>query len=214
MRGFRDWILKPFLTAVFVIVLAGLIHAFVPQKYSLTTIRDSLVRKSRPDYDRKLSDALLAELLNGGFTFFVRHASRDQGRASIAIDRALLLDKTFVPTEYQRGPCLNELGRVESQTLGYFLRAARIPISEVVASPVCRARETAELSLGRVDRFDPSLIWTTLLAPGEEREEQKENLRSCWSRHRAPGRTGCLWLTARCWNRSATKTSTLKKPGW
>ena len=74
-----------------------------------------------------------------------------------------------MPTEYRRGLCLNELGRVESQVLGHFFRAAKIPVGEVVASPVCRARETAELSLGRIDRFDPSLILTLLLAPDEER---------------------------------------------
>jgi hypothetical protein len=36
------------------------------------------------------------------------------------------------------------------QLLGHFFRAAKIPIGEVVATPVCRAREAAELSLGRV----------------------------------------------------------------
>ena len=108
MRGFRDWVLKPLLTAVSVIMLAGLIHAFFPRQYSFTAIRDHLVKKWLPDHNRKLSDALLAELPNGGFTFFIRHGNRDD--LSIAIDRASLLDKTFVPTEFQRGLCLNEPG--------------------------------------------------------------------------------------------------------
>ena len=127
----------------------------------------------RPDHDRKLSDAFLAEVRNGGFTFFIRHASSDD-LSTVAIDRASVLNKTFVPTEYQKGLCLNERGQVESQVLGHFFRAAKIPIGEVVASPMCRARETAELSPGRVDRADPSLILTTLLAPGE-RAAQKKN---------------------------------------
>ena len=54
MRGFGDWVLKPLLTAVFVIVLAGLIQAFLPKQYSFTAIRDHLVKKGRPDYDRNL----------------------------------------------------------------------------------------------------------------------------------------------------------------
>jgi phosphohistidine phosphatase SixA len=187
MRGFGDWVLKPLLTAVLVIVLAGLIQAFVPKQYSFTAIRDHLVKKGRPDHDRDLSPALLAELRNGGFTFFIRHASRDAADRSSGVDRAAVLDKTFVPTEYQRGLCLNEDGRVESQVLGHFFRAAKIPIGEVVASPVCRARETAELSIGRVDRFDPSLIVTTLLAPGEERAVQKKNLKKLLEQTPASG---------------------------
>jgi Histidine phosphatase superfamily (branch 1) len=179
MRGFRDWVLQPLLTAVFVIVLGGLIYAVLPWRDALTALRGHLVEKGRPVYDRNLSDALLTELRNGGFTFFVRHGSRDE--VSNAIDRASLLN--IVPSEYRRGLCLNEQGRVESQILGQFFRAAKIPIGEVVASPVCRARETAELSLGRVDRLDPSLIYPPLLAPGEERAAQM-NLKKLL--HQAP----------------------------
>jgi broad specificity phosphatase PhoE len=167
MRGFRDWVLQPLLTAVFVIVLGGLIYAFLPWRDVLTALQHFRER-GPPDYDRTLSDALLAELRNGGFTFFVRHGSRDE--VSDAIDRASLLN--IVPSEYRRGLCLNEQGRVESQILGQFFRAEKIPIGEVVASPVCRARETAELSLGRVDRLDPSLILPPLLTPGEQRAAQ------------------------------------------
>jgi phosphohistidine phosphatase SixA len=185
MRWSRDWVLQPLLTAVFVIVLGGLIHAFWPLQYSLTALHGRFVKKWQPDHNRNLSDALLAELRNGGFTLFVRHASRDEG--SNGIDRASVLDKTFVPMEYRRGLCLNELGRVESQVLGHFFRAAKIPIGEVVASPLCRARETAELSLGRVDRLDPSLLPTLLLAPGEERAAQTKNLRKLLAHTPAAG---------------------------
>jgi phosphohistidine phosphatase SixA len=175
MRWSWGWVLQPLVTALFVIVLGGLVHAFWPLQYSVTALHGRLVKKWQPDHDRTLSDSLVGELQNGGFTLFVRHSSRDEG--SNAIDRASVLDKTFVPTEYRRGLCLNERGRVESQVLAHFFRAAKIPIAEVVASPLCRARETAELSLGRIDRLDPSLIPTLLLAPGEERAAQRKNLR-------------------------------------
>jgi broad specificity phosphatase PhoE len=169
MREFRYWVLQPLLTAVFVIVLSGLIYAFyafLPWRDPLTALRGHLVEK-RP-YDRNLSNDLLAELRNGGFTLFVRHGKSDGGNA--AIDRASLLK--IVPSEYQRSVCLNEQGRAESQILGQFFSAKKIPIGEVVASPVCRARETAELSLGRVDRLDPSLIFPDLLAPDERHAAQ------------------------------------------
>jgi phosphohistidine phosphatase SixA len=185
MRGFRDWVLQPLLTAAFVIVLGGLIYAFLPWQSSLARLQRHFVRTLQIDYNRNLSDGLLAELRNDGFTFFVRHASRDE--LSPAIDRAAVLDKTFVPTEYRRGLCLNEQGRVESQIIGYFFRAAKISIGEVVASPVCRARETAELAFGHVDRLDPSLILTNLLAPGEERAAQKKNLKKLLEQTPASG---------------------------
>src|SRR5689334_7001607 len=93
MRLSRDWVLQPLLTAAFVIVLGGLIHVFWPSQYSLTALHGRLVKKWQPNHNRNLSDALLAELRNGGFTIFVRHASRDEG--SNAIDRASVLEKTF-----------------------------------------------------------------------------------------------------------------------
>ena len=181
MRWSRDWVLQPLVTAVFVIALGELMHAFLPWQSSW--LRGHLVSTWQPDYSRDLSDGLVADSRNGGFTFFVRHGDRDE--EPDAIDRASLLN--IVPSEHRRGLCLNELGRVESQILGNFFRAAKIPIGEVIASPVCRARETAELSLGRVDRLDPSLILSTLLAPGEERAAQRMNLKKLLEQTPAAG---------------------------
>ena len=84
MRGFRDWTLQPLLTAVLLILLGGLVHAFLPWQHLLTALQAYLVKSWRPDQNQNLSDSLLFELRNGGFTFFVRHASRDE--VSIAID--------------------------------------------------------------------------------------------------------------------------------
>jgi phosphohistidine phosphatase SixA len=162
-----EWLVKPFLTALWVVVLGGLLVGTFSQQYSFVALREILHRKFAQDYERKLSASLLSELRAGGFTFFIRHASRDgvDVPATSALDWAFTVDPAAVPAEFHWGLCLNEFGRVESRLLGQFFRRATIPVGEVLASPLCRARETAELSVGRVDRLEPSLV--TIGGPNE-----------------------------------------------
>jgi phosphohistidine phosphatase SixA len=155
-----EWLIKPLVTALWIVILAGLLVGTFSQQYSFAALRETVYRKFAQDYERKLSASLLSELRGGGFTLFIRHASRDgvDVPATSALDWAFTVDPAVVPAEYRWGLCLNEFGRVESRLLGQFFRRASIPVGEVLASPLCRTRETAELSVGRVDRLEPTLV--------------------------------------------------------
>ena len=175
-----EWFLKPLLTACFVMIVCWVVLVVFSKEFGLP-YRELIWRKLTDQYQhqRKLSPALIADLRSGGFTLFIRHASRD-GTSSpslAAIDRASVLDKTLIPPDFRPGLCLNETGRVESRLLGHFLKSANIPVGEVLASPICRARETAELSVGRINRLDFSLVFENALAGSTERTILNEKLK-------------------------------------
>ena len=96
---------------------------------------------------------MAAALRQGGLTLVVRHAIADAN-----INQQELLRSCA----FQRN--LTEAGRRQARAIGNAVRALRIPIGEVRASPLCRARDTARLAFGRVtvdrDLVSPGVIGT------------------------------------------------------
>ena len=99
------------------------------------------------------SERTVAALQEGGLTLVVRHAIADAN-----INRQEFLRSCA----FQRN--LTEAGRGQARAIGSAVRALRIPIGEVRASPLCRARDTARLAFGRVtldrDLISPGVIGT------------------------------------------------------
>ena len=83
---------------------------------------------------------LIAELRSGGFVLYMRHANTDSSRQ----DAVPIVDASDCSTQRT----LSEEGRELSVRLGRYFRIARIPVAEVVHSPLCRARDTARLAFG------------------------------------------------------------------
>lgn len=93
--------------------------------------------------------ALAEALRAGGYVFLFRHAAtdwsvRDAGRGNL------------VDCSTQRN--LSDAGRADARRIGEAVRALRIPIGAVLASPFCRTRETAELAFGKAETT-PRLMW-------------------------------------------------------
>lgn len=84
--------------------------------------------------------ALVKALRAGGYVIAVRHAKTDMSQKDY-------IEFDFNDCSKQRN--LDEQGRSEARAVGEAVKALRIPISEVYASPYCRTRETAELIFGR-----------------------------------------------------------------
>ncbi|MCU0868042.1 MAG: histidine phosphatase family protein [Burkholderiales bacterium] len=101
-----------------------------------------------PNRESFASKLTLARVLQqGGLIVFVRHARTDGARADmdpVDLDRC----------DTQR--VLSEAGREQAKRLGDAWRALRVPTADVVASPFCRTRETAEIAFGRAS-VDPTL---------------------------------------------------------
>ena len=90
-------------------------------------------------------DALLAALRGGGLTLYFRHTATDFKQN----DKA---SRGFDDCANQRN--LIERGRNDARAIGGAIRALQIPVERVLASPLCRTMETAQLIFGRAQ---PSL---------------------------------------------------------
>jgi len=82
----------------------------------------------------------LAEVRKGGFVLYMRHGSTDNSRP----DRAPSVDLNDCNTQR----VLNDEGRKQATAVGHAIAKAKIPVGEVFHSPLCRARESAELAFG------------------------------------------------------------------
>ena len=82
---------------------------------------------------------LRAALLRGGYVLYFRHASTDFGQNDERMT-------DFDNCASQRN--LTERGRSDARAIGAAIRRLDIPIGDVLASPFCRTRETAELIFG------------------------------------------------------------------
>jgi phosphohistidine phosphatase SixA len=84
-------------------------------------------------------------LRKGGYTLFFRHGVSDFSQQDLHLDG--------------HGPCteqrnLTDAGRKLASDIGADVKATRIPIGDVLASPFCRTRESAQLMFGRVTVTD------------------------------------------------------------
>jgi phosphohistidine phosphatase SixA len=86
---------------------------------------------------------LLAALRGGGLIIYFRHADTDFKQTDIR--PVNLADCT-------RQRNLTDRGREHARSIGAAIRALAIPIGTVLASPLCRTVETAELAFGAAER--------------------------------------------------------------
>ena len=84
--------------------------------------------------------ALLQALRGGGLILYFRHTSTDFGQNDDAMNG-------YEDCARQRN--LTDRGRDEARRIGDAIKRLDIPIGDVLASPFCRTRETAQLIFGR-----------------------------------------------------------------
>src|SRR5436309_3246493 len=83
---------------------------------------------------------LLAALREGGLILYFRHTSTDFGQND---------DQMTGYEDCARQRNLTDQGREEARRIGAAVKHLGIPVGDVLASPFCRTRETAELMFGR-----------------------------------------------------------------
>lgn len=83
------------------------------------------------------AEVLVAAMQDGGKVIYLRHAATNQQE----VDTGRLGNRSG-----QRN--LSRDGMRQAERLGQALRALRVPLNEILASPVFRARDTAELAFG------------------------------------------------------------------
>jgi phosphohistidine phosphatase SixA len=93
--------------------------------------------------ERMADRALIDELRKGGYVLYIRHGITDNSRA----DRYPSVDLNDCSTQR----VLSDQGRSLMREVGKQIRAAKIPVGEMLVSPMCRTRESAELMGIRLD---------------------------------------------------------------
>jgi broad specificity phosphatase PhoE len=105
---------------------------------------------------------VVRELQEGGLVLVLRHAVADA-----EISRQEKLSSCTL----QRN--LTEAGREQSREIGRAMDALRIPVDEVRASPMCRARDTARLAFGAAEA-DRRLVSPGVIGDeGDDRERAR-----------------------------------------
>jgi len=84
--------------------------------------------------------ALLQALRSGGLILYFRHTSTDFGQNDDAMSG-------YEDCARQRN--LTDRGRDEARGIGAAIKRLSIPVGDVLASPFCRTRESAQLIFGR-----------------------------------------------------------------
>ena len=121
-----------------------------------------------PFTEYPITPALVRELRQGGFVLYMRHGITDNSRA----DRLPSVDLNDCSTQRQ----LSDEGRDLMKRVGQSMRKARIPVGNVLVSPMCRTRESAQLAFG--DRFDTvdALMYSSTMT-SEEKKPRIEALK-------------------------------------
>lgn len=125
------------------------------------------------------SKELLSRLRQGGYVLYLRHGDTDNTRA----DRYPAVDLADCSTQRP----LSAAGRKIAAQVGAYLREARIPISDVSVSPLCRAKDTAAIAFPHLKpTVDNELMYTANLTD-EQKKPIIANTRRLLSAPVAPG---------------------------
>ena len=126
-------------------------------------------------------EEMLADALReGGVVLVMRHA-----RTEPATDAIEVLG------DCSRQRNLSEAGRQQARAIGADIRALGVPVGEVRASPLCRARETAELAFGKA-KVDRVLVSPGVVGTAEDDDRRIAALRRMTT---APPRTATVLVT-------------------
>lgn len=127
----------------------------------------SAVASAQGDSDFKakpMTQELMDQLRKGGFVIYMRHGPTDTARP----DRAPQVDLNDCNTQRP----LTDYGRRLAERLGQMVRNAGIPVNEVVSSPMCRARESAEAAFGKNFTVVTNLMYSGNMTTAEKQGAQ------------------------------------------
>lgn len=103
---------------------------------------------------------LLQAIQKGGYVLYMRHSLTDTSRPDqVPLDL----------NDCNKQRPLSVTGRKLAEALGEQIRKAGIPVGEIMASPMCRAKHTAEEAFGKGNiQLDELLLYTSHLTKAEK----------------------------------------------
>ncbi len=112
--------------------------------------------KSEPIINAKADAYWANEIKNGGYTLYFRHSQRsfEMGGLITAYDFVQLLknDDNLGMT------CLTSQGKQDANLVGVIFKMSGVKIGNVISSPLCRSKEMAMISFGKIDAIENSFV--------------------------------------------------------
>lgn len=122
------------------------------------TLRDIYTYVKQHDNTQDPAEYWISQLRSGGGLFLhIRHADRAESIDISGFD-FWEIESSGNSEVIQEYVCLTEEGKTQAALLRLALEQLKTPLF-VVSSPSCRARETAEISAGRIDLVDISAMY-------------------------------------------------------
>ncbi len=128
--------------------------------------------------EKPITAELISEIRRGGFVLYMRHGTTDNSRP----DRVPAVDLNDCNTQR----VLSDAGRMLMKQVGEAIREAKIPLGEILVSPMCRTTESAHLSIGDDFKLSEPLMYSANMT-SEQKRPRLEALRRILS---APVQTG------------------------
>jgi hypothetical protein len=127
------------------------------------------VSQSLPYTHVSEEDLIWAErVIQGGYILVFRHADREAWGDTRGFDAYELATATLAEeSSFARATCLTEQGKEEAKLIGKVFELLGVDISYVVSSPSCRARQTAQIAFGSIDRISNSLLHRSAMMPSQ-----------------------------------------------
>ncbi len=150
----RTWLQRGVRVSAAMVVFPAMVLA------ALTGERGALAAEPPEFVVRVATRADLQAVRGGGYVLYLRHGTTDTSRP----DRSPQVDLDDCSTQR---PLTGE-GRKLMARVGEYVRRAGIPIGDILVSPLCRARESAEAAFG--DRFaiEPRLMYSGNMTDAEK----------------------------------------------
>lgn len=111
--------------------------------------------------EKPVTPAIIKQLRAGGYVLYMRHGTTDTTRP----DRVPSVDINDCSTQRP----LAEEGVREVTGVGEAIRKAKIPVGEVISSPLCRAKDSALAAFGANFTVNNRLIYTANMTTDEKK---------------------------------------------
>ncbi len=130
--------------------------------WQLPAIAQSVSPAAKPAFVEVMANRdLIDKIHKGGYVLYLRHGYTDNTRA----DQFPNVDLNDCNTQR----LLNDQGRALMRDVGKALRKAKIPLGEVIVSPMCRTRESATLAVGEKFETAEALMYSANMTSEEKR---------------------------------------------
>lgn len=111
--------------------------------------------------EKPISAELFKEIRKGGFILYMRHGNTDNSRP----DRVPGVDLNDCATQRP----LSDEGRKLMKQVGKAIRETKIPLGQILVSPMCRTRESAQLAIGDKFQLVEPLMYSANMTSDEKK---------------------------------------------